>query len=171
MHWNFRLGHEVNTYLWRGIFAFALCGLGCFADAQTPPSNTAQPSATPPPVDCSKKLCVATQDQIAAMNLPPVTGVPLETLPETVDCSKKGCALSREQLSAITSATQMYRTDMPKVKQFHLGIVSRDGTIEVTLSPDYVGDVPPYSVPGDKMAVTYIFDVSGAVLKKKYFNR
>jgi len=60
---------------------------------------------------------------------------------------------------------------MPKVQKFHLDIVSRESTIEVTLAPDYVGDIPPYSVPGDKMAVTYIFDSSGAVLKKKYFNR
>jgi hypothetical protein len=161
----------MNKYLWRGIFAFVICGLGCLAGAQTPPPNKAQPSTTPAPVDCSKKLCVATQDQVAAINLPPVTGVPLDTLPETVDCSKKGCALSREQLSAITSATQMYRADMPKVQKFHLDIVSRESTIEVTLAPDYVGDIPPYSVPGDKMAVTYIFDSSGAVLKKKYFNR
>lgn len=113
----------------------------------------------------------ASLDRNDALNLPPITGVPLETYPETVDCSQKECAISGEQLSAMTSATHLYRTDMPKVGKFHLYVSNGHDAIEVTISPDYVGDIPPYSVPGDKMAVTYIFDTSGTALKKKYFNR
>lgn len=96
----------------------------------------------------------------------------MKTFPEIVDCfAKKGCALSGQQLSAIALATQLYRGDMPKVEKFHAEVVNDSGTIQVTVMPDYVGDIPPYSVLGDKMAVTYIFDSSGATLKDKYFNR
>ena len=68
-------------------------------------------------------------------------------------------------------ANRLYRTDMPKVAKFHLQAVNEGVTIEVTVIPNYVGDVPPYYTIRGNMPVTYIFDSSGTVLKKRYYNR
>jgi hypothetical protein len=115
--------------------------------------------------------CAQPPEKITADTLPPITEQPL-AISGVVDCSKMECALPQEQISAITLATHLYQTeDMPKVLKFNLQVTKRDATVKVTIFPDDVGDIPSFSVPGDHMAVTYIFDASGTVLKKKSFNR
>lgn len=117
-------------------------------------------------------LAVSASSYLAAQeDLPKITAQPIKTVSKVADCSKTGCALSGEQLSALTLATSIYRSDMPKVEDFHAEVSNGEGTIEVTVFPGHSGDIPPYSVPGGRMAVTYIFDSSGGALKDKYFNR
>jgi hypothetical protein len=119
---------------------------------------------------CTFAICVS--GYLAAQEkLPEITAQPIKTVGEVVDCSKTSCGLSREQLSALTTAASIYRADMPKVEGFHFQVSNGEGAIEVTVFPDHSGDIPPYSVPGGRMAVTYIFDSNGVTLKNKYFNR
>ena len=68
-------------------------------------------------------------------------------------------------------ANRLYQTDMPKVAKFHFQAVNEGVTIEVTVTPNYVGDIPSYYTIRGNMPVTYIFNSSGTVLRKKYFNR
>ena len=119
---------------------------------------------------CASAIC--TSGYLAAqVKLPEIAAQPIGTVGEVADCSKKRCALSREQLSALTAAVSKYRNDMPKVEDFHFQVSNGKDVIEVTVFPDYSGDIPPYSVPGGRMAVTYIFDSEGVILKNRYFNR
>lgn len=71
----------------------------------------------------------------------------------------------------MASAMESYRRDMPKVKDFGVVVDNEHDTIEVTVYPAYKGQVPPFSVPGDHMAVSYIFDSTGTRRISMYYNR
>lgn len=107
----------------------------------------------------------------AQEKLPEIAAQPVKTFSQVADCSKTGCGLSREQFFALTAAASRYRNDMPKVEDFHFQVSNGEGVIEVTVFPDHSSDIPPYSVLGGRMAVTYIFDSKGVNLKDRYFDR
>lgn len=117
-------------------------------------------------------FAICTSGSLAAQEkLPEIAAQPIKTVSEVADCSKTGCGLSREQLFALTAAASRYRNDMPKVEDFHFQVSNGEGVIEVTVFPDHSSDIPPYSVLGGRMAVTYIFDSKGVTLRDRYFNR
>ncbi|HEY4090591.1 MAG TPA: hypothetical protein VGN46_03675 [Luteibacter sp.] len=107
----------------------------------------------------------------SASEIQPITSGTVTSSKPTSRCSAGTCDVPPAQTNAVTSAMAEYRHDMPKVTRFGLLIESTGQTIEVTVYPAYEGDVPPFSVPGDHMAVTYIFDTSGQRQIRKYYNR
>ena len=108
----------------------------------------------------------------ALAQVQPLTGFkPLETSSEVVNCSGKDCKMTPEQFLALSSAVQLYKVDMPKVKRISPQVGSKDDSISVTIFPDTGSAIPKFGVPGGTMAITYIFDSSGSHLVKKNYNR